>query len=299
MDELTRLNAEMRLRGFSPMTIRNYTFFVRKFLENAGKPAAELDESDVRLFLANLVDTKSRSTLMLASASLKFFFNEILGKRIEGLPTPKREKKLPEVLTREEVQALLNAVKRKKSRLIISMLYSTGMRVSELVNLKVEDLNLSERSGWVRAGKGAKDRLFVLSDALAEELEQYLKERNKSNGYVFSDDKPLTPRNVQKIIKKARVKAGINKKVTPHTLRHSFATHLLEQGTDIRVIQTLLGHSSLTTTQIYTHISREQLKSVKNPLDVLLDLEKAKDSSQTEQMEQTEENTDNENLAAR
>jgi len=135
--------------------------------------------------------------------------------------------------------------------------------------LKKEDLNLDEKTGWVRRGKGNKDRIFIISENLSKELKEYLKEN--VNKYVFSKDKPLTTRNIQKIICGLRKKSEINKKITPHTLRHSFATHLLEQGTDIRIIQALLGHSSLNTTQVYTHVSSEQMKKVQNPLDGLLE----------------------------
>jgi integrase/recombinase XerD len=147
------------------------------------------------------------------------------------------------------------------------LLYSTGLRVSELVNLKVEDVNFADKSGWVRHGKGAKDRLFVLSENLANEVQEYLK--GKENKYLFSKEGPLTTRNIQKIIKGTKIRAGISKRVTPHTMRHSFATHLLEQGTDIRLIQTMLGHSSLSTTQVYTHVSSDQIKKVANPFDSL------------------------------
>jgi integrase/recombinase XerD len=147
------------------------------------------------------------------------------------------------------------------------LLYSTGLRVSELVNLKLEDINFSDKSGWVRRGKGSKDRLFVLSEKLVLDIQKYLERREHK--FVFSKDAPLTTRNIQKIIKGTKTRAGLSKKVTPHTLRHSFATHLLEQGTDIRLIQSLLGHSSLNTTQVYTHVSTEQIKKIKNPLDNL------------------------------
>ena len=129
-------------------------------------------------------------------------------------------------------------------------------------------MNLQKGIGWVRKGKGGKDRQIIISNNLANELKGYL-ENKKDNIYVFSKEKALTTRNIQKIIKRTKERAGINKKVTPHTLRHSFATHLLEQGTDIRMIQVLLGHSSLNTTQVYAHISSEQIKKVKNPLDML------------------------------
>jgi len=266
---LEKLKTELKVRGFSPLTVRNYSFFVNKFLESCGKNPDELNEDDVKSFLSKMFDTKSKNTIMLAAASLKFFFIEVLKKSFEGIPLPKKERKLPEVLNKEEVRNLINSTDTVKSRLIVALLYSTGLRVSEIVNLKVDDLSLSERSGWVRKGKGSKDRLFVMSSALAEELKEYLTTRGKENKYVFSKTKALTTRNIQKIIVGTRKRAGINKKVTPHTLRHSFATHLLEQGTDIRIIQAMLGHASLSTTQVYTHVSNEQLMKVKNPFDAL------------------------------
>ncbi|MCS7134453.1 MAG: site-specific integrase, partial [Candidatus Pacearchaeota archaeon] len=256
---------ELRLRGSSELTIKNYVWFVKKFLENK-QDVTQLTEDDAKNFLASFFN-KSSSTIALAASSLKFFFSEVLKKPLK-LKLPKKEKKLPEVLTKEEVKKLIDAAKTKKSKLIIKLLYSTGMRVSELVNLKCKDINLREMIGWIRRGKGKKDRIFFLSEKLARELEPYVED--PSRVYVFSKEKPLTTRNIQKIIKKAAEKSQIKKKVTPHTLRHSFATHLLESGTDIRFIQALLGHENLNTTQIYTHVSIEELKKIKNPLDELL-----------------------------
>jgi len=269
MQELEKLKSELKLRGFSQMTVRNYSFFVDKFLKKANKNTEELNQDDAKLYLSELFDTKSKNTIMLAAASLKFFYNEILKKDFSGVKIPKKDRKLPEVLNKEEVKKLIETTDNEKSRLIISLLYSGGLRVSELVNLKVNDVNFQEKTGWVRKGKGSKDRLFILSESICKEIQEYL--QGKSYNYVFSKDSPLTTRNIQKIIALTRKRAGINKKVTPHTLRHSFATHLLEQGTDIRMIQVLLGHSSLSTTQMYTHISSEQIKKIKNPLDGLFD----------------------------
>ena len=267
MEEVEKLKTELKIRGFSPLTARNYSFFVDKFLQKSNKNAVELNEDDAKAYLADIFDSKSRNTVMLAAASLKFFFKEILRKDFSNVKMPKKDNRLPEVLTKEEIKKMIESADNQKSKLIISMLYSTGLRVSELVNLKLEDINFSEKSGWVRHGKGAKDRLFVLSENLAGELQAYLKGRE--NKYLFSKEGPLTTRNIQKIIKGVKLRAEISKRVTPHTLRHSFATHLLEQGTDIRLIQTLLGHSSLNTTQIYTHVSSEQIKKVANPFDSL------------------------------
>jgi integrase/recombinase XerD len=216
-----------------------------------------------------MFDEKSKNTIMLAVASLKFYFTEILKKEVGEIKMPKKEKRLPEVLSKEEVSKLLNSAETRKSRLILSLLYSSGLRVSELVHLKPQDINFSENTGWVRGGKGSKDRMFILSNGLGNELQEYMKKR-KDAKYLFSHEGPLTTRNVQKIVKHVRQRSEIQKRVTPHTLRHSFATHLLEAGTDIRMIQALLGHSSLNTTQLYTHISSDQIKKIANPLDNLI-----------------------------
>ncbi len=268
MEAIDKLKNELKLRGFSPLTVRNYVFFAEKFTKFSTRPIEELTEDDVKAYLSSLIDTKSKSTTMLAAASLKFYFQEVLKKPLTTLRIPKKDKKLPEVLTKEEVKRLIDSAETNKSRIMISLLYSSGLRVSELVKLKPQDMRFEENIGWARSGKGSKDRMFILSQTIADEIKDYLKKRT-ANQYVFSQDKPLTTRNVQKIVKNLRTKANIQKKVTPHTLRHSFATHLLEEGTDIRLIQTLLGHSSLNTTQLYTHVSTEQLKRIQNPLDKL------------------------------
>ncbi|MEK6915731.1 MAG: site-specific tyrosine recombinase/integron integrase [Nanoarchaeota archaeon] len=269
-DALEKLSTELKLRGLSPLTVRNYSFFVDKFIQRTNKPIEELSQEDVRTYIASMFEDKSKNTIMLAVAALKFFFAEILKKEIGNIRVPKKEKRLPEVLTKEEVSRLLKSAETRKSRLILSLLYSSGLRVSELVNLKPSDINFSENIGWVREGKGSKDRMFTLSQNLVSELKDYLKMKENSR-YLFSQNEPLTTRNIQKIVKNLRNRAEISKKVTPHTLRHSFATHLLESGTDIRMIQALLGHSSLNTTQIYTHVSTDQIKKIQNPFDSLVD----------------------------
>lgn len=267
LKEIEKLQTELKLRAFSPLTVRNYVFFVDKFIKRQDKPVDQLTQDDVKLYLADLIENKSKNTTMLAAAALKFFFAQVLNNPISSIPIPKKEKKLPDVLTKDEIKLLLNSAETKKSKLILSLLYSSGLRVSELVHLKPSDLNLTENLGWVRKGKGSKDRMFILSESVSKEMNEYLKD--KQTNYLFSKDKPLTTRNIQKIVKHVRTKTNISKKITPHTFRHSFATHLLENGTDIRKIQVLLGHSSLNTTQIYAHVSSEELKKVKNPLDFI------------------------------
>ena len=270
MNELKKLERELKLRGFSPLTIKSYIFYNQKFLDFVNKTPTQVTEDDIKNFIAEKISGGAKPrTIALIRSALKFFYNDVLEKNLVSLKPPKISKSLPVVLTREEVKALIDSIKNKKHKLIVELLYSSGLRLSELVNLKVGDLELKEKIGWVRKGKGSKDRMFIISSKLCEELKKYLKNK-KDIDYVFSGRKgKMSVRNVQKIIKLAAKKAGINKPVHPHTLRHSFATHLLEAGENIRKIQELLGHSNLSTTQIYTHISTEELKKVKSPLDEL------------------------------
>jgi integrase/recombinase XerD len=267
---MKKLVMELKLRGFSPQTIKTYSFQCKKFFEYHKKNEQEIVEDDIKEYLAYLMTEKEldNSSVSLARSALKFYFLEVLKKDLVKIKTPKKARKLPEVLTPDEVNLLINKTVNKKSKLVIKLLYSSGLRLSECLNLKVNDLNLKDDYGWVRKGKGSKDRIFILSKNVSAELRLYLKGKE---GYIFTNSQgnKLSPRNIQKIIKTNAQKAGINKDVTPHKLRHSFATHLLESGTDVRVIQELLGHSNLQTTQIYTSVSNEQIKRIKSPLDNL------------------------------
>lgn len=268
---MQELITELKLRGFSPRTIETYFYQNKKFLEFIKKKAESVDEKDVKDYLAHLISDKqlSNTSVALIKAALKFYYGEILKKNIVNLKTPKLARKLPEILTKEEVKELLEHTTHKKSKLIIKLLYSSGIRLSECLHLKFKDLDIKNKIGWVRGGKGGKDRMFILSLDVCQEIKEF--PHNRPQSYLFSNSqsKPLTPRNVQRIVKNAALRAGINKQITPHKLRHSFATHLLETGTDIRIIQELLGHSNLQTTQIYTKVSQEQMKKVISPLDRL------------------------------
>lgn len=266
---LEKTKTELKLRACSPRTIESYIFFIQPFLASTNN-IEKISLDDVKNFLAQLIDKYSNKSRSLAVSSLRFFFKRVVDRPdiFVKLEVPKKEKKLPIVLTVEEVKNLLAAATNKKSKLILKMLYSSGLRVSELVNLKPKDLDFNQNIGWVRKGKGSKDRIFKIAESLSKQLQKYIN-KNPANKFLFSKDKPLTPRNIQLLIKKAAQKANINKKVTPHTLRHSFATHLLENGENLLVIQQLLGHENLETTRIYTHISQEQIKKVKSPLDSL------------------------------
>ncbi len=216
------------------------------------------------------------ASINLILCGLKFFYSDVLEKDIfKKIKPPKPEKKLPTVLTKQEIKSMIKAVKNKKHRLLIEFLYSSGLRVSEAVKIKIDDIDLDEKIGRVVSGKGKKDRLIILSTNLIDHIRGYLKKRDKKNRkseYLFdvkNPEKHLSIRQAQKIIKKSAQKAGINKRVFCHALRSSFATHLLESGVDIRVIQELLGHANLQTTQRYTKVSTEEIKKVRSPLDNL------------------------------
>jgi len=201
----------------------------------------------------------------LVKSALIFYYNNILNKKI-NIKTPKIPKKVPTVLTKDETKRLISSAKNPKHRLLIEILYSSGLRLSEITNLKINDLELEEGIGWVRGGKGSKDRMFILSKKVTSHLKSYLAKHKRE--YLFAGrEGKYSPRTIQKIVKEVASRAEINKNVHPHVLRHSFATHLLEAGTDIRYIQALLGHANLSTTQIYTSVSTKKLKKIQSPLD--------------------------------
>ncbi len=270
---LKKLETELKLRGFSKQTSRMYLFYNTRFLEYIKKSPEHVGEDDIKEFLAHKMSDHSLSnaSIALIKASLKFFYTDMLGKNLSLIKTPKASKKLPVVLTRKEIKDLLDNTENPKHRLLIELLYSSGLRLSECINLKYSELDLNEGTGWVRLGKGAKDRIFIISDMFKKDLLEY-RDKNSCDGkgYIFSmNGRKMSPRGIQHAIKKAAKRAGLEKDVHVHTLRHSFATHLLENGVDIRKIQKLLGHSNLQTTQIYTQVSSEEIKKIKSPLDML------------------------------
>ena len=266
------LSTELKLRNYSERTLTAYLTHNKKFFEYIKKGPEEATQDDIRSYLAYLMHDKNMSpkSVALVKAALKFYYDELLKKGIVKIKTPKADKHLPVVMSRDEVKRLIGAAKLPKSRLMIMLMYASGLRLSECLKMGRKDLELDQKTGWVRAGKGNKDRMIILSNSLISILREYVAD-SPNEGYLFAnkEGESLTSRNVQKIVRRAAIRAGINKKVSPHTLRHSFATHLLESGTDIRKIQELLGHANLQTTQIYTKVSTEELKKVKSPLDEL------------------------------
>jgi len=266
---LKKLETELKISKNSEYTIRNYLYFNEKLLNFSGKKPEDIDEDDVKLFMAEKLDDKASASVIVALAAFRYSFSNIFKKDPTlNIKRPKKEKKLPEVLTKEEILKLIEAADTKKSRLMLSLIYAAGLRVSELTNLKKHNLQFEEQTGYIKSAKGKKDRIFNIPNYLLKDLR---KQVEKSNDFVFLGPKgKLSERNIQKIVQRAARKAGIQKSIHTHTLRHSFATHLLENGIDIRKIQVLLGHENISTTQIYTHISKEELKKIPSPLDNLM-----------------------------
>jgi len=269
---LKKLEIELKISKSSDYTIRNYIAANENLLNFLDKYPDEVESDDIKLYLAEKLSEKSSSTIILFLAAIKYAFQNILEKDItQNIKRPKKETRIPIVLTKIEVKQLINSINNHKSRLMISLIYACGLRVSELVNLKINDMNFEEKSGFINQSKGRKDRMFNIPQYLTEELifQKNEQEKNKKE-FLFTGPKgKLTTRNLQKIVSNASKKAGIKKSVHCHTLRHSYATHLLENSVDIRKIQELLGHSNLSTTQIYTHVSKEELKKVQSPIDSL------------------------------
>ena len=268
---LKKLGTELKIRGFSIETVKAYTRHNANFLKRIGKPVAQVTEDDIKDYLAYLISDKKMnpSSVALVRSSLLFFFNQVAGRSFVAIKTPKIIRNAPEVLTKEEVKALIASCGNEKSRLLIQLLYSSGLRVSECLNMRVENLDFKENICNVKKGKGKKDRMTLLSVNLAQQLQDYLKRERISSGFVFRNrkDGSICVRNAQKIVSNAAKRAGIKKEVTPHKLRHSFATHLLQSGTDIRTIQSLLGHSDVKTTEVYTHIVKNGPHGVGSPAD--------------------------------
>lgn len=273
MEELDKLETELKLRGFTQKTQIAYKFHNQKFLEFIQKQPKEVIEDDIKKYMAYMMGDKyyKPSSTNLAVSALRFFYTKVMEMDIMGkIDTPKSPKKLPTVLSKSEVKDLIEAAKNPKHKLLIKLLYASGLRVSEAVYLRVKDIDLEEKMILVKRGKGKKDRNTIISAGLVKDIQRYLKKRKSESEFLFDTcTGNMSIRMAQKAVKQAAKRADIQKPVFCHALRSSFATHLLEAGTDIRLIQEMLGHSSLETTQRYTKVSTEQLKKVKSPGDDL------------------------------
>lgn len=272
------MNLLIRKR-YSANTVKVYTSMFQAFMNYyPDKNLDDITENDVKKYQDYLIKSKkvSISTQNQAINSIKFYYEKVKGgeKMDLRIERPFKEKKLPEIISEHEVLKLLKATHNLKHKAIITMLYSSGLRRSELINLRLKDIDYDKRIIFVRGGKGRKDRTTLLADNTVLILRKYI-DIYRPNYWLFegAKRKQYSPTSVAAILKSASKKADLNKMVRPHMLRHSFATHLLEQGVDLRYIQSLLGHGSAKTTEIYTQVRSHSLAKIKSPFDVLIESE--------------------------
>lgn len=275
---LEDLRRELKSRKYSSKTIKAYLHSNGDFMNFVKKNPMEVSNEDVRSYLSYLAEDRnfSASSLNIAINALKFYYGEMLKLDfVFEIKRPVKDRKLPVVLSREEISWILTNVRNIKHKAILMVTYSAGLRVGEVVKLRVEDIDVERRLIHVKGAKGRKDRYTILSEVAMKMLKLYVESYQPEKWLFPSKDANLhiTVRTVQRVFEQARNKAGIKKDVTVHSLRHSFTTHLLESGTDLRYIQELIGHMSSKTTEIYTHVSNRELGKIKSPIDSILSLE--------------------------
>lgn len=262
---------ECKRRRYSDKTAKSYIYCISGFLKSVRKDLGHISKKDVRLFLEELSEKGlSGSSMNVYHMAIRFLFANVLDKKmwidIKYSKTPKR---LPGVLSKEEVGKLIGAIGNERHRLMIELMYGSGLRVSELLNLRVGDLVLDKGYGFVRHGKGNKDRIFIVPNKLAGRIRELINDRRRgADNYLFisARNKRYDSASLRAILKRADKEAGIDKRVHPHMLRHSFATHLIENGYAVNDVQALLGHKSPETTMVYLHASGNMI-NVKSPLD--------------------------------
>ena len=271
-----RMEGDLRLKGYADATRSEYLRCVRELAAHYHRSPAELSADAVRDYLLFLVREKgvSPSNQKLHVAAIKFFYTVTVGKPgiVYGLPYPRVPRPLLDIPSPQEVATVLDALESIKHRLLLSCAYAAGLRVNEACTICVGDLDSQRMVIHVRNGKGGRDRYAMLSPVLLEALRQYWKQCRPPLPYLFPGAKPgnpLRPEAVQNALRAALQKSGVSKRITPHTLRHAFATHLLEAGTDLRVIQVLLGHAGIRTTTRYLHVSTRLIARTRSPLDDL------------------------------
>jgi site-specific recombinase XerD len=272
---LRMMEQKLHLKGYSPNTVKTYLQQFKEFLRfYSQSPAAELSEAEIRNYVIYLVEHRkvSKSLQNQAVNAIKFFYEKVLmqERKVYYLERPMREKKLPEVLSQEELMLIFEAAGNIKHRVMLMLIYAAGLRRSELLALRVGDVDLHRNVVFIRGGKGRKDRQSIMAQSLLPMLREYL-EKYTPAFWLFEGRRGerYSESSLQQVLKQAATQAGIKKQVRLHMLRHSFATHLLESGTSTRYIQTLLGHESPVTTEIYTQVTRFGLDKIQSPLDQL------------------------------
>jgi site-specific recombinase XerD len=263
---------KLELKRYANSTVKTYVFFFEMFINyHKDKELHTIDEGDIRVFLQSLIQKKaSNSYINQAINAIKFYYEVVLGmpNRFYEIERPRKESKLPKVISKEEILSIIENTNNLKHRCIVQLLYGSGLRRSELLNLKINNIDSKRMLVRVEGSKGNKDRQTLLSKTALNDLRRYYT-KYEPQVYLFEGKKGIkySSASVLKIVKTAAIKARIRITVTPHVLRHSFATHLLESGTDLRQIQVLLGHGSTKTTEIYTHVATNTFESIRNPLD--------------------------------
>lgn len=274
MSELrNKMIMDMKLKGLSSGTIKRYTECIINFAKFYNKSPEFLGEEEIKKYLYHSITERGlkKATIRMHYSALKFLYSITLDRpnEIRKVPRMKEDKSLPVVLSRHEVKQIFEVTSNIKHKALLMVIYSAGLRVNEAANLKISDIDSKNMKIFVNKGKGNKDRYTILSAVALDVLRMYWKEY-KPKEYLFPgkiEDAPITTRSIELVIKDALNKAGIKKKASVHTLRHSFATHLLEDGTDIFYIQKLLGHSNISTTTIYLHLRGIAYQTIKSPLD--------------------------------
>jgi site-specific recombinase XerD len=270
-----RMERDLRIRGYSPCTITCYLDRVKDYVRYYMRPPDELTLEDIYDYQFHLTAERQVSWALFNQAvcALRFFYRTTLQKDwdVQAIPYQKTGQRLPIVLSREEVARLLGGVENLKHRALLTTGYACGLRVSEAVHLNVHDIDSQRMTVRIEQGKGRKDRYLMLAPSLLMLLRDYWREYRPQSWLFPGEDpgQPLTSHSAQRVFRKALERAGLSKPASFHTLRHAFATHLLEGGTDIRTVQALLGHRSLTTTQKYTHVSENYLHETQSPLESL------------------------------
>ena len=266
---LDKTERTLRLRGYSPKTRKAYLLYIKEYITFSKKRSIKNKQKAIEEFLLDKHRRKqSPQTINLALSAVKFLYTEVLKdpQKID-LKFAKRSRKLPVVLSHTEIERIIFATENAKYRLMIALGYACGLRVSEAVALRVADLDIDELVVHIKGAKGKKDRISVLPKKLQNDLRNVIAGKN-ANDFVFGSNRggKLTTTSLQKMFRKSLAKTGISKSATFHSLRHSFATHLLENGVDIRYVQELLGHQNIRTTQRYTQVTNPKLKNIKSPL---------------------------------